>query len=122
MKLSLEKNDIKYQITTYVPNNNLIINEKIYTHSVLISPNKLQRWQPQLFKELKNEHFTEIKKLQPEAIIFGSGAELQFPELYLYADLINNNIGVEIMNTAAACRTYSIVAAEERNIVIALLL
>ena len=58
----------------------------------------------------------------PELVIFGSGARLRFPAPGLLRDLIERRIGVETMDTAAACRTYNVLASEGRSVVAALLL
>jgi uncharacterized protein len=55
-------------------------------------------------------------------VIFGSGARLQFVKPALYRSLIERGIGMETMDTAAACRTYNVLAAEGRMVVAALLM
>ncbi len=72
--------------------------------------------------ELTAAHFERIAALQPEVVIFGSGAKLRFPHPSLLRPLIERRIGVETMDTAAACRTYNVLASEHRSVVAALLL
>jgi uncharacterized protein len=60
--------------------------------------------------------------LKPELVIFGSGLRQKFIHPSLYKSLIQNHIGLETMNTAAACRTYNILAQEGRHVVAALLI
>ena len=60
--------------------------------------------------------------LQPELVIFGCGARMRFAHPRLQASLINAGIGVETMDTAAACRTYNLLVAESRSVVAALLI
>ena len=60
--------------------------------------------------------------LSPELVIFGSGARLQFVSPALLRCLIERRIGVETMDTAAACRTYNILLAEGRNVAAAILI
>ena len=67
------------------------------------------------------EHFARIAALKPELVIFGSGARLRFPAPALLRPLIDAGIGVETMDTAAACRTYNVLLAEGRSVVAALL-
>ncbi len=59
---------------------------------------------------------------RPELVIFGSGERLQFVSPGLYRCLIEAGIGVETMDTGAACRTYNVLASEGRSVVAALLL
>jgi uncharacterized protein len=62
-----------------------------------------------------------VLALEPELVIFGSGAMLRFPPPSLYRGLIDARIGLETMDSAAACRTYNVLAAEGRSVVAALL-
>ena len=63
-----------------------------------------------------------LLELEPELVIFGSGASLRFPAASLWRSLIARHIGFETMDTAAACRTYNVLAAEGRTVVAALLI
>ena len=65
------------------------------------------------------DHFARIAALEPELVIFGSGARLRFPAPALLRPLIDAGIGVETMDTAAACRTYNVLLAEGRSVVAA---
>ena len=74
------------------------------------------------FEQLRAEHFEQLVALAPELVIFGSGQRLRFPAPALMRSLIERRIGVETMDTAAACRTYNVLASEGRAVVAALLL
>jgi uncharacterized protein len=54
--------------------------------------------------------------------IFGSGLRLRFPQAAWLQGLIERRIGIETMDTQAACRTYNILAGEGRNVAAALLI
>ena len=60
-------------------------------------------------------------ELAPEIVLLGTGAQFRFPEPALLAPLYKAGIGVEVMDTPAACRTYNILLGEGRNVVAALL-
>lgn len=62
-----------------------------------------------------------IDHLPPELVIFGSGAHLKFPHPSALQALMHRGIGVETMDTPAACRTYNILAAEGRRVILALI-
>jgi uncharacterized protein len=79
------------------------------------------RWPVDAFAGLTAEHFAALSALAPELVIFGSGARLRFPPAALLRPLIERRIGVETMDTAAACRTYNVLLAEGRSVVAALL-
>ena len=78
-------------------------------------------WAPADFASLTQAHFDELLQLNPELVIFGSGARLRFPAPALLSGLIAQRIGVESMDTAAACRTYNVLVSERRTVVAALL-
>ena len=58
---------------------------------------------------------------QPELVIFGSGQRMRFPAAAVLAGLIGRRVGVESMDTAAACRTYNVLVSEGRRVVAALI-
>ena len=78
-------------------------------------------WPAASLSDLAPLHFETILALKPELVIFGSGRTLRFIAPALYRALINARIGLETMDTAAACRTYNVLAAEGRKVVAALL-
>ena len=91
-------------------------------NSLIISPTQLIRnWPPQSFEDLSRDHFEQLSDLEPEIVLFGSGDVLRWPDPSLLAPLIDIGIGVEIMDTGAACRTYNILMADGRNFAAALL-
>jgi len=79
-------------------------------------------WEPAGFDELQAAHFERIAALRPEVVIFGSGPRIRFAQPALMRSLIDQRIGVETMDTAAACRTYNVLVSEGRSVVGALLL
>jgi uncharacterized protein len=79
-------------------------------------------WAPESFDELQAAHFERIVRLQPEVVIFGIGPRIRFAAPALMRALIERRIGVETMDTAAACRTYNVLVSEGRSVVAALLL
>jgi len=78
-------------------------------------------WSAEGLGQLQAHHFDRVLSLRPELVIFGSGARLRFVSPALYRVLIDARIGVETMDTAAACRTFNVLAAEGRSVVAALL-
>jgi uncharacterized protein len=82
----------------------------------------LEDWDARSTIDLRPVHFEQLLRLQPELVIFGSGARLTFVAPGLYRALIDARVGIETMDTAAACRTYNVLASEGRSVVAALLL
>jgi uncharacterized protein len=94
-----------------------------HTASVLVPwQGEVLPWPAADVAGLTADHFERILALQPALVIFGSGARLQFVKPALYRALIEHHIGIETMDTAAACRTYNVLAAEGRTVVAALLI
>jgi uncharacterized protein len=101
----------------------LWVGHTVYEHSVLVPwKGAVQRWGVQQTADLTAAHFEQLLSLQPELVIFGSGHRLQFVPPGLYRALIERRIGIETMDTAAACRTYNVLASEGRSVVAALLM
>lgn len=120
--LTLDDNNSIFQIRAFKPGM-LQVNEQIFTRSIIVSRDKLiDDWQPQLISELIPEHLSVITTLSPAILLIGTGTTLQFPPIETYGELINHGIGVEIMNTSAACRTFNALTSEERNVVAALII
>lgn len=92
------------------------------TGSLIISPHQLIRdWAPQDIAALRADHLQAIVALQPEVVLLGTGQRLDFPDSAVLAMLHERQIGIEVMDTAAACRTYNILMAEGRNVVAGLI-
>ena len=82
----------------------------------------VQSWAPGGFESLRVEDFERIAALGPELVLLGTGTRQRFPKPALLRPLIERRIGIETMNTAAACRTYNVLLSEDRAVVAALLL
>ena len=120
--LNLDENNASYQIRAFKPGI-IKINEQIFTQSIIIAPNQLiENWAPQTINELTAESLTPVIALKPDILLIGTGATLTFLSIEIYGDLINLGIGVEIMDTSAACRTYNALSAENRNVIAALII
>lgn len=78
-------------------------------------------WGVDGLEALTPKHFEAILELSPELVIFGSGQRLRFVSPALTRSLIERRIGIETMDTAAACRTYNVLATEGRSVVAALI-
>jgi uncharacterized protein len=122
MSLTLDDNHAAYQIRAYQPGS-IQVNDQVLHKSVIVAPNKLMTdWAPQSFSELTRKHLDIIIDQSPAILLLGTGSTLQFPSPAMYGDLINIGIGVEIMDTHAACRTYNALTAEDRNVIAALII
>ena len=108
-------------ITRHEPGR-LWVGGQVHAHSVLVPwSGEVLDWEAATAAELTAHHFDRIALLQPEVVIFGSGTRLRFVAPALLRGLIERHIGVETMDTAAACRTYNVLASEGRSVLAALL-
>ena len=98
------------------------INQTPYAHAVLLSSDgAISAWPAQSFDSLEASHFTQMVELKPELILIGTGSKQRFPKPELLKSLILANIGFEIMDSQAACRTYNILMGEGRQVLLALI-
>ena len=99
------------------------VHQNAFTTSVLVPwQGEVQAWPVAVAADLQAAHFDQLLAMQPELVIFGSGERQQFISPALYRSLIERRIGIESMDTAAACRTYNVLVNEGRKVVAALLL
>lgn len=120
--LDLDNNQAQYQIRAYKPGT-IQVNEKTFTSSIIITPDELiSNWQPRTINELTEEHLAPILIIKPDILLIGTGSKLVFPPVEIYGHLINMGIGVEIMDTSAACRTFNALSAENRRVAAALII
>jgi uncharacterized protein len=109
-------------ITAYGPGWVKVGGERIEGSVVIASSGVRFAWHCATFDDLTSEHFEQLAALDTEIVIFGSGNRLRFPPAQLSRALTERQIGLETMDSQAACRTYSVLVAEGRKVVVALLL
>ena len=121
MKLQPDKSDVQ-SISGHGPGWVAVGSEKITASVILSSRGERIDWPSRTFEDLGAEHFTRLAEVDAEVVIFGSGSRIRFPQAAWLRPLIARRIGIETMDTAAACRTYNILAHEGRNVAVALLI
>ena len=122
MKLHADRSDT-HSITAY-GEGWIAVNGQRHAHSLVLSAGHgASAWPCQRFEDLSTSHFELLlqRDEMPELVILGSGARLRFVHPSLLQALVNRRIGVETMDTPAACRTFNILAAEGRRVLAALL-
>ena len=120
LKLQPDQSDAP-TITGYGPGWVGVGSEKITHNVVLGSHGERMEWAGS-FEQLGPEHFAQLAELKVDVVIFGSGPRIRFPNPAWLAALARRRIGIETMDTPAACRTYNILAQEGRDVAVALLL
>ncbi len=121
--MKLQPDRIETQSVTAYGSGWIAIQGEKITHSVLITSEGLRLdWNCQRFEDLGPQHFAQLADLDVELIIFGSGEHLRFPKAEWQVGLMQRRLGLETMDTQAACRTYNILAGEGRKVAAALII
>lgn len=97
------------------------IGEREYQHSLIVTPKRLLHWSVGSSSGLTLADLADALQPEPDILVLGTGPRLEFPPLALQAALSGQRVGLEIMNTAAACRTYNVLLSENRRVAAALI-
>ncbi|MBI3524071.1 MAG: Mth938-like domain-containing protein [Betaproteobacteria bacterium] len=121
MKLHLDR-PAGLNIVTAIGDGYVEINGQRHDNSLLLLPQQIEPgWGAAGFEALSETDFASIAAPGCEVLLFGTGRKQRFPHPSLLRPLMAARIGIEVMDTAAACRTYNILVAEGRNVAAALL-
>ena len=121
MKLHLETGAGRNLIRSYQVGA-VTINQHVFAKSLLVTPHSIVELAPQHFVDIAPIHFETIAELRPELVVLGTGQRLRFPSPAHTRALVERGIGLEVMDTGAACRTYNILMGEGRRVLAALLM
>ena len=122
MKFAQDSQDEGYVITAY-DKSSISINGKTFNTSLIVTTRQLQQnWDISAIESLQESHINQLLSYNPELIIIGTGNRLVFPAIEVYSAIIKRGIGVDFMDTRAACRTYNILMSESRDVVAGLIL
>lgn len=120
MKLQPDRSSVP-TLTGHGPGWVAVDGERI-PHSVIVgAQGERIPWAVTRFEDLGPAEFEQLAALDVEVLIFGSGNKIRFPRPAWLAPLAARRIGLETMDTPAACRTYNILAQEGRRVAAALL-
>ncbi len=121
MKLHLEKSDNTNTFTAY-GEGYIAVNQEKFQQSLIVLPDQLLTdWCETSSESLSASGLEKLKNLGTEIILLGTGKKLRFPPKEVLKSFFQAGIGLEIMDTQAACRTYNILASEGRYIAAALI-
>ena len=99
-----------------------MVNGERYDHSIAVMAGEVRNdWNVADFASLSSAHFDYFLSLKPDVLLLGTGSRQRFPHPRLYRSLTDAGVGVECMDTPAACRTYNILVVEDRKVVAAIL-
>ncbi|QDC41001.1 hypothetical protein FIT92_02770 [Candidatus Methylopumilus universalis] len=122
MKFHLIQSDNKNLITGY-DLNWVEVNQVRHQSSLIVTPDQLLlEWSVKTIKDISENSFEAIKSLDIEIILLGTGNTQEHLEPRLLEYFSKKNIAIESMSNQSACRTYNILANEERKVLLALML
>lgn len=122
MKITEEVNAGVNVISAYTPNG-IIVNGSEYGGGLLIAPDRLEPgWLSGSVDDLTREALDDIVNARPEVVIFGTGARTIFPSRSVRRFFQEHEIGIETMDSPAACRTYNLLAQDGRRVLAVLVL
>jgi uncharacterized protein len=122
MKLHLADTRNRYTLTGY-GTGYLAVNGSRYEHALIVTPDaEPQPWPVTAVATMTTENTGLLLANAPEIIIIGTGPTQVFPEPAQLRTLLEARVGLEIMNTPAACRTYNVLMGEGRRVLAAICL
>ena len=122
MQLSQENPDFAY-VLRGVSDAGVLVNQRTVPTSFLLSPERIiEGWRPTSAADLLPADLELALDLQPALVLLGTGARQRFPSAAAMAALLTRGIGIEVMDNAAAARTFNVLATEGRRVVAGFLL
>ena len=118
MKLHASAAGAANTITAY-GDDYVTVNGEQRKSSVIVTAQGVEPWSPDKFDALSAEDFKRLAALGVEIVLLGTGPRQRFPHPRLTAPLLQAHVGLEVMDTKAACRTYNILVAEARRVALA---
>ena len=120
MKLQLTRAEGRNLFTGY-GEGYVSVNDRRHDSNIVVAPDApVQAWSVPSFDALAPEHLQTLLDHEPEILILGTGDRQRFPSPHLMRIVTQAAIGLEVMDTRAACRTYNILMAEGRQVVAAI--
>lgn len=106
----------QYSIRRY-GEGHLQINADVITSSCILTRDQLStEWPPERFEQLDTKHLDALLATEPEVILIGTGRETRLPSPAMMGHVMRLGVGLECMDTGAACRTFNILVGEERRV------
>jgi len=117
MDLSLDRHG-DYLFVRRVTDHAVTVVDRELTASFLLSPERaVEQWPVTHAQALTDSHVNDVLALNPEVVLLGTGVRQQFPPAAFLAGFLRKGIGIEVMDNAAAARTYDLLAGEGRRVV-----
>ncbi len=99
-----------------------VIDRELRASFILSAERAIEDWPVRTVGELDEKNIAPILELKPEVVLLGTGARIVFPSQAILAQFLQRGIGIEVMDNAAASRTFNVLVSEGRRAVAAFLL
>lgn len=117
MDLSLDLPE-GYLFVRRVAPGSITLVDRVVDDSFLLTPTHItEHWPVEAATTLDANHVDALLALKPEVVILGTGQRQVFPAAAFMAGFLRQGIGIEVMDNAAAARTYNLLASEDRHVV-----
>lgn len=121
MQIAPESSQAQFFIKQF-ENNQFTINQQSYLHNIIIQLNTIIPWDTTTIEQLSEKDIHLLIDNKPELVLLGVGNKMHYPKSEWLAKFYEANIGIEIMNTTSACRTYNVLAGDNRQVVAGLII
>jgi uncharacterized protein len=119
MQLSRDSSAVNF-IRAWEPGRVRVADRWVAGNVIVANDAIIESWTPQAAAELTIVDLEPALALQPTIIVLGTGTQQLLPDVELMAAVAARSVGLEIMNTPAACRTFNVLLQEQRRVVAAL--
>lgn len=121
MQISREEGTVSNAIVAYA-HGEIRMRDRVFHASLIATRDAvIEQWTPAPVEQLTIGDFTQLLEHSPEVVILGTGPKQRMPPPELFAAFAARGIGLEVMDTGAACRTYNLLLSEYREVAVALI-
>ncbi len=117
MDLSLDRPEGYFFVRRVDADHIVVVDRKLHQSFLLSPEGAIENWPIDDARTLAASHVAALLALQPELVILGTGQRQVFPAAAFMAGFLRQQIGIEVMDNAAAARTYNLLAGEGRRVV-----
>jgi uncharacterized protein len=122
MQINREEGNVSNAITAHAVGE-IRMRDRVFNASLIATREAvIAEWMPAPVEQLAIADFARLLELAPEVVILGTGPKQRMPPPELFAAFASHGIGLEVMDTGAACRTYNLLLSEYREVAVALIL
>lgn len=122
MKIEIDSDyAMRHQLISYTDHAFYIKDKTLETNIIIGKDTLYEDWLPEGINQLTIKHFEPVISQQPEIVILGTGNALIFPDVEITTYFMQKNIGFEVMNIGAACRSYNLLLSENRHVIACLI-